>query len=100
MARSKKDDSKPPLRKAFARRLRALRIAAGYELQQEFADEAGIAPGTYSTYENATREPDITTMTRIWTTLECEPNDLLLPRKRKAPGKSSAKRTNVTRIAS
>lgn len=40
----------------IGRRLRAVRLAAGYETAREFAAEIGVEEKTYSTYERGTRK--------------------------------------------
>lgn len=50
--------SAPQHRQAFARRLEAARIAAGYDTMRDFAEALGIAEARYRRWEAAETEPD------------------------------------------
>ena len=65
-------------RRSFAKRLRALRIAAGYENAKDFAAEIGVKEGTYNRYERAETEPNFETLLRICQVLGTDPTFLLL----------------------
>jgi transcriptional regulator with XRE-family HTH domain len=52
-------------RRRFAKRLRAARIAAGYETMADFADRLGMEADRYRRYEAAQREPDLATLAQI-----------------------------------
>ena len=56
---------KPESRVAFARRLEAARIAAGYDTKRSFANALGIEEARYTRYERAETEPDIPTLVGI-----------------------------------
>jgi transcriptional regulator with XRE-family HTH domain len=66
--------------KAFAKRLKKLRLARDFKTAAEFADHLGVEPPTYRTYERGTAEPNFSTLLRICQQLETTPNDLLLGR--------------------
>lgn len=55
----------PPHRLAFARRLQAARIAAGYETMRDFSSALGIEEARYRRWEAAETEPDIMFLERI-----------------------------------
>lgn len=69
---------------AFAERLRAARIEAGYAHAKDFAEALGVEPPTYRYWERGQAAPDLTTLTRICRLLKVEPNDLLPLGRRKA----------------
>lgn len=69
----------PAARVAFAKRLRAYRELAGFRTAKEFADRIGKEENTYTRYERAETEPDISTLMLICLTLDITPNDLLHP---------------------
>lgn len=52
-------------RRAFAKRLQAARIAAGYETRSAFADKLGSEHETYRRWERAETEPSIHMLVRI-----------------------------------
>jgi transcriptional regulator with XRE-family HTH domain len=52
-------------RVAFARRLEAARVAAGYETMREFSKEIGVAEATYRRWEAAETEPNIFYLQKI-----------------------------------
>ena len=54
-----------PLRAAFARRLEAARIAAGYETMRDFALALGIEQARYRRWEAAETEPDLHHLQKI-----------------------------------
>jgi len=61
---------KPPkasaeYRVAFARRLEAARVAAGYETMRDFSKVLGVAEATYRRWEAAETEPNIFHLQRI-----------------------------------
>jgi len=67
-------------RRTFATRLRAMRIAKGFENAKDFAAEIGVEPGTYNRWERAETEPNLEKILRICQLLETDPNFLLLGR--------------------
>lgn len=54
-----------PSRAAFARRLEAARIAAGYETMREFAVALGITEARYRRWEAAETEPGLMFLNKI-----------------------------------
>jgi transcriptional regulator with XRE-family HTH domain len=52
-------------RQAFARRLEAARIAAGYSSMREFAAALGIQEARYRRWEAAETEPDLAFLQKI-----------------------------------
>lgn len=64
-------------RKTFAKRLRALRIAAGYETAKSFAEALAIEPGTYNRYERAEAEPTFESLLLMCDLLKTTPDFLL-----------------------
>lgn len=54
-----------PLRQAFARRLEAARIAAGYETIREFSQALGVGEARYRRWEAAEVEPDLFHLQKI-----------------------------------
>lgn len=54
-----------PLRQAFARRLEAARVAAGYPSMREFARALGIEEARYRRWEAAETEPDLENLKKI-----------------------------------
>ncbi len=48
-----------PIRHAFARRLEAARVAAGYPTMREFALALGVEEARYRRWEAAETEPDL-----------------------------------------
>lgn len=54
-----------PHRAAFARRLEAARIAAGYATMRDFADALGVQEARYRRWEAAETEPDLWHLVRI-----------------------------------
>lgn len=65
MPAKKPPKSISPHRKAFATRLEAARIAAGYETMREFSEALGIAEARYRRWEAAETEPDLFHLQRI-----------------------------------
>lgn len=57
--------SEAPHRRAFATRLEAARIAAGYETMREFSEALGVAEARYRRWEAAETEPDLFHLQRI-----------------------------------
>ncbi|WBT40141.1 helix-turn-helix domain-containing protein [Hyphomicrobium sp. DMF-1] len=77
--------------KTFSERLKAARIAAGFEEAEDFANALGVRGARYRYWERGTAKPDLTNLTRICQLLDVEPNDLLpLAIKRKKPKKGDA----------
>jgi transcriptional regulator with XRE-family HTH domain len=68
----------PPARRAFARRLRLLRSRSPYGTAREFAQEIGEKENTYTRWERAETEPNITQILRICQVLDIDPNELFL----------------------
>jgi transcriptional regulator with XRE-family HTH domain len=66
----------PPIRAAFANRLRELRIPRGFKTARMLANALGIDENRYTRYERAEVEPDLTMLMRICSALEILPNDL------------------------
>jgi len=66
----------PPIRAAFARRLRELRIPRGFKTARRLAIALGIDENRYTRYERAEVEPDLSMLMRICDTLEISPNEL------------------------
>ncbi len=54
----------------FARRLRALRLARGFDKAKAFATAIGVQQNTYTRYERGEAEPNIETLQRIWIALD------------------------------
>ena len=54
-----------PLRQAFALRLEAARVAAGYPSMREFARKLGIEEARYRRWEAAETEPDLENLRKI-----------------------------------
>jgi transcriptional regulator with XRE-family HTH domain len=54
-----------PLRAAFARRLEAARVAAGYETMRDFSEALGIEQARYRRWEAAETEPDLHHLQKI-----------------------------------
>jgi transcriptional regulator with XRE-family HTH domain len=54
-----------PLRAAFARRLEAARVAAGYDTMRDFAEMLGIQEARYRRWEAAETEPDLEHLQKI-----------------------------------
>ncbi len=55
------------VRKAFAKRLQALRIARGYESARAMAQALGVNEMTYGRWERGETEPNYGTLLRICT---------------------------------
>jgi len=53
------------LRQAFARRLEAARVTAGYPTIRQFAEALGIAEARYRRWEAAETEPDLLHLQKI-----------------------------------
>lgn len=74
------------VKKAFSKRLRDARVAAGYEHANQFARALNVEVPRYRTWERGEHLPDLPTLTRICQLLDLEPNDLLpLALKKKRP---------------
>jgi ribosome-binding protein aMBF1 (putative translation factor) len=54
-----------PMRAAFARRLEAARMTAGYETMRDFAAALGVEEGRYRRWEAAETEPDLLHLQKI-----------------------------------
>lgn len=54
-----------PIRQAFAKRLEAARIAAGYDTMRDFCADLGINEARYRRWEAAETEPDIHHLQKI-----------------------------------
>ncbi len=54
-----------PHRRAFATRLEAARIAAGYETMRKFSEALGVQEARYRRWEAAETEPDLFHLQRI-----------------------------------
>lgn len=65
-------------RRAFAKRLKALRTVAGYEEAQDFARALGILPGRYGRWERAEAEPSMEHIVLICNLLHVTPTYLLM----------------------
>jgi DNA-binding XRE family transcriptional regulator len=70
---------KPPVRVAVSRRLRARRIAAGFDTARAFAQALGVKEDCYTRWERAETEPDFTHIMRICQVLKVTINDLFYP---------------------
>jgi transcriptional regulator with XRE-family HTH domain len=55
----------PPHRQAFAKRLEAARVAAGYGTIREFANKLDIAEARYRRWEAAETEPDLLHLDKV-----------------------------------
>lgn len=64
-------------RRTFAKRLKAMRIAAGYETAKTFADALDMQSGTYGKYERAEAEPSFECLLLICDLLRTTPDFLL-----------------------
>ena len=60
----------------FPRNLKEIRRSKGLS-QEEFAEKLGFNKFTISKYEQGTREPDLATLEKIKTALDCSYDDLL-----------------------
>ena len=56
---------KPSVRTAFAARLEAIRLQAGYDSMAAFAAQLGLEAETYRRYERSETEPNITVLVRL-----------------------------------
>lgn len=65
------------VKKAFAKRLKAARKAAGYTSARAFADVLSVEENRYRHWERGSASPDLTMTCRICKALDMEPNDLL-----------------------
>ena len=75
----------------FAQRLKAYRIAAGWESARQFALHMGIEPRTYMTYERGSAKPHIDRLIVICQALQITPDDVLCGRsKQRLSGASIA----------
>ncbi len=63
-------------RRAFAKRLRALRVPRGFRTARSFAEKLGIDENRYTRYERAEVEPDIALLIRICQALAITPDEL------------------------
>ena len=66
----------PPVRAAFAKRLREQRVQGGYARARSFAQALGIDENRYTRYERAEAEPDLTLIHKICGTLRVTPDEL------------------------
>ena len=66
----------PPVRAAFAKRLREQRVQGGYARARSFAQALGIDENRYTRYERAEAEPDLTLIHKICETLRVTPDEL------------------------
>ena len=71
--------SRPNARLRFAARLRAVR-ETNFPTQKEFADRCGFQPETYRMWERGDREPNITNLRKIATTLNISLDYLIVGR--------------------
>src|SRR6185437_16407342 len=67
----------PAVRAEFARRLRALRAARGFERARYFAKALGIEENRYTRYERAEVEPSLTLIHKMCEVLRVTPDELL-----------------------
>jgi transcriptional regulator with XRE-family HTH domain len=65
----------------FARRLKTLRIAGGYDTAREFASRLGINEAAYARWERGETEPNISFIVLICQILNISADALLLGRK-------------------
>ena len=66
----------PPVRAAFAKRLREQRVQRGFARARSFAHALGIDENRYTRYERAEAEPDLTLIHKICETLRVTPDEL------------------------
>ena len=66
----------PSVRAAFAKRLREQRIQGGYVRARNFAKVLGIEENTYTRYERAEAEPNLTLIHKICEVLRLTPDAL------------------------
>jgi len=78
--------------RAFGKRLKSAREAAGYVSAQGFAAVLGQEPHTYRHWERGEAEPDFENLTRICELLRVTPNDLLPHAEQGGRGNSSTSR--------
>lgn len=64
----------------FGKRLRAMRISAGYESAREFAAMIGVAENTLTRWERGETQPNLQTLLRICQILQTTPNEILVGR--------------------
>ena len=75
--RPKRSKPHPPhVRAAFAKRLRERRIQGGYVRARNFARALGIEENTYTRYERAEAEPNLTLIHKICQVLRLTPDAL------------------------
>lgn len=84
MAKTAEPRIAPALRTAFARRLTAARMAAGFETMREFALALGIEEARYRRWEKAETEPDLVHLDKIARLTGAE-LDTLISGKRRQP---------------
>ena len=60
-----KQDPSYAYQRNFGKRLRACRLAAGYEGYQDFAKAVGLESETYRTYETGSRQPKLHVLAKI-----------------------------------
>lgn len=65
MPAKKPPKSVSPHRQAFANRLEAARVAAGFDTMRDFAEALGISEARYRRWEAAETEPDIMHLQKI-----------------------------------
>ena len=71
-------------RKEFAGRLRGLRLWGGYSTAREFAQAIGEEENTYTRWERGETLPGLEQLMTICAMLEVTPNQIMLPRPKKA----------------
>jgi len=81
--------------KAFGKRLKSAREAAGFPSAQGFAAVLGQEPHTYRHWERGEAEPDFKNLTRICELLRVTPNDLLPHAVQGAAGNSGSSTGSV-----
>lgn len=69
-----------PFARAFGKRLRAFRIAEGYESARSLADAMGMEENTLTMWERGHRMPKLDTFMRLCQFLKTDPNSLLIGR--------------------
>jgi transcriptional regulator with XRE-family HTH domain len=67
----------PEVRSQFAKRLKAMRVQAGFPRARYFAKSLGIEENRYTRYERAEVEPSLTLIHKICEVLRISPNELL-----------------------
>jgi transcriptional regulator with XRE-family HTH domain len=67
----------PEVRTQFAKRLKEMRVQAGFPRARYFAKSLGIEENRYTRYERAEVEPSLTLIHKICEVLRVSPNELL-----------------------